>query len=142
MLSVYTPIVPPGINNSYGLNTRVKPPKMYLTKPAKTWKADFTNLTLNAKNYSDWSFDKTKDYVFSILWWGTKHDNDAHTKLVQDAFCKGAGFDDKHIKTTVSYRVSKNEIPKVIKQFPDIDIDERSGVLVTIDELGDRNEST
>jgi Holliday junction resolvase RusA-like endonuclease len=134
-LSVATPKVPPGINNSYGVSTRGKGKAgMYMKPAAKNWKNDFIMLTRSRKNLLGWTFDPKAVYSLSIFWWGKRHDNDAHVKLVQDALCAGAEFNDKLIKHTGITRLTKSEVKIIKLQYPDLEVDDREGLVAELKE--------
>lgn len=121
-IRIWIPIVPPGINATYGVNCKSKK-KVYKTKEAKQWEKDAYKLILNAANLSGFLIDKEKDKLaISILIKGSRHDVDAPIKMIIDTVACTLEFDDEIVMSVQS---------KVRRATDD------RGVLIEIEKLND-----
>jgi hypothetical protein len=106
-LNVFIPLIPPGINQTYGLgyatnydlieNTfiRRQRAKMFKNKEADEW-ADGASKIIGAKA-GEIDFKPSPYMAIDIILQKCKHDADAPIKLIIDTVSKKLGFDDKII---------------------------------------------
>lgn len=102
-LSVYIPILPPGINATY----KVSPfsgKKIYKNATAVKWAEGAAHLIRNASSLQEWT-DNCETYDLYMEIWGWRGDVDSHIKLVQDTVCQSLGFDDKRIRSVCSRKM-------------------------------------
>jgi hypothetical protein len=127
-LIVFTPVLPPGINDTYGHG---RAGQVYKKDYAKVWEQQFKLLTINKVNFQEWK-DTADRYVIKVYWWGGGHDADAHLKLAQDAFTRACGFDDRKIKIA---RIEKLDLDEVSWVFEKYDFkDNKKGLVVVLEE--------
>lgn len=94
-IKIWIPIVPPGVNQTYGVNCKSKQ-KVYKTPAAKQWENDAIMPIRSAANSNDFRIDPKNDRLnISILMLGSGHDVDAPIKMIIDTVARVLGFDDK-----------------------------------------------
>lgn len=103
-IEVTIPALPPGANRTYQPIGRNGKSTLILTNAARQWDADAALIVGSAAGQFDFEADPAADYEIVIRWWGSRHDADAHLKLVQDCVTRKLGFDDSQIKTCVIQR--------------------------------------
>lgn len=95
-IRIWIPIMPPGINATYGVNCAGNKKKVYKTKEAKDWEIAAKLPILNAANYKGFLINKDLDKLaVSILSKGSQHDIDANVKIILDTTAKTLNFNDK-----------------------------------------------
>lgn len=94
-IKIWIPIVPPGINATYGVNCKSRQ-KVYKTKEAKQWEKDAIMPIRSAANSVGFVVDPKKDkLIISIVMQGSGHDVDAPIKMIVDTVARTLCFDDK-----------------------------------------------
>lgn len=121
MLEIFIPLLTPGANRTY---LRTSAGKVIKTKEAKDWEKDAALIIGTEAGVTDWK--KTNEYYgLEIIWWGGRHDRDAHTKLVQDTITEKLGFDDRWITEGSAKRLDSppvdyahEPVGMIIKLYP------------------------
>jgi Holliday junction resolvase RusA-like endonuclease len=103
-IEITIPSLPPGANRTYQPIGRNGKSTLILTKEARGWDTDAALVVGSAAGQFEFEADPAADYEIIIRWWGSRHDADAHLKLVQDTITRKLGFDDRQIKTCVIQR--------------------------------------
>lgn len=94
-IRIWIPIVPPGVNATYGVNCKSKQ-KVYKTPQAKQWeKAAIMPIRAAANSVGFVVNPKNDRLIISIIIQGSKHDVDAPIKMIVDTVARTLGFDDK-----------------------------------------------
>jgi len=101
-LTVFIPYVPPGINKQYGYARG----HTYLTKEARDWRTKAGLLIGSCAGQNNWRHN-VKSYDLEVEWWGRKHDEDAHLKIIQDTLALKLGFNDKIVKKASIVKLDK-----------------------------------
>ena len=115
-LSIFIPLLPPGINQTYGIKIdKAGKPSMYKRPKAITWSVD-ASLIIGAKA-AEVDFEFSKYYEIYIEFNNWRMDVDAPIKLIIDTVSQKLGFDDKYIlkQTSVKKKGGEKSVLIVLK---------------------------
>lgn len=107
-LRIWVPILPPGINQSYGVVNRQGKGDMYKTQDALIWQAGAALIIGSEAAQQNW-MDDSKFYEIKITLYNSRHDVDANLKIVLDTVAEKLGFNDKKIVEQSSKKIQSNE---------------------------------
>jgi hypothetical protein len=116
---VFIPVMPPGINETYGVNCKSKR-KVYKTPVAKQWQVDAIMPIRTAANIAEFFIDKDDKLSIYITIFGSKYDVDAPIKLIIDTIADTLDFNDKIVSNVES---------RIIRQT------ERDGVMIDVEKV-------
>jgi len=102
---VTIPALPPGANRTYQPVSKSSKAGLILTDEARRWDNDAALIIGSVAGQFDFEPDPAAEYEIIIRWWGSRHDTDAHLKLIQDTITRKLGFDDRQIKTCIIQRL-------------------------------------
>ncbi len=107
-LKIWIPLLPPGINESYGVVNRRGKADMYKTEKALIWQQGAA-LIIGAEAGRQGWVDDSRYYEIKITLQNSNHDEDASVKIVQDTVAEKLGFNDKRIMEQSSRKIQAEE---------------------------------
>ena len=95
---VYIPLVPPGINRMYKVSCVKGKGHFRKSKEAKDWIEAAIMPIRSAANQQGFIVNPRTDRIIVRYWiYNTRHDVDAHVKIVQDTVADTLGFNDRTV---------------------------------------------
>lgn len=111
-LKIFVPLLPPGLNQSYGIGkTDEDKGFLYKTSPASQWAEQAALIIGSEAGIQEW-VDDAEYYEIIIKFSNFRQDVDAPLKLVIDTISQKLGFNDKRIMKQCSEKV-KLDVPGV-----------------------------
>lgn len=107
-LRIWIPLLPPGINASYGVGNRKGKADMYKTNEALIWQRGAALIIGSEAARQNWA-DDSKYYEIVIKFSNWNMDADGPIKLVIDTVATKLGFNDKRILKQSSEKIKSEE---------------------------------